>query len=70
MKSRDKVYNYIIDYMTEHQYAPSVRNICEGTGLKSTSTVYAHLVNLEMEGKIEFNGVRCIAVEGYKFGKI
>lgn len=70
MKSRDRVYQYIIDYMTEHQYAPSVRNICEGTGLKSTSTVYSHLVNLEMEGKIEFNGVRCIAVEGYRFGKI
>lgn len=70
MRSRERVYNYIIDYMTEHQYAPSVRDICEGVGLKSTSTVYSHLVNLELEGAIEFNGVRCIAVKGYKFGKI
>lgn len=70
MKSREKVLNYIVDYMTEHQYAPSIRNICEGTGLKSTSTVYSHLVNLELEGAIEFNGVRCIAVKGYRFGKI
>lgn len=70
MKSKEKVLNYIVDYMTEHQYAPSIRNICEGTGLKSTSTVYSHLVNLELEGAIEFNGVRCIAVKGYRFGKI
>ena len=70
MKSKEKVLNYIVDYMTEHQYAPSIRNICEGTGLKSTSTVYSHLVSLELEGAIEFNGVRCIAVKGYRFGKI
>ena len=70
MKSKEKVLNYIVEYMTEHQYAPSIRNICEGTGLKSTSTVYSHLVNLELEGAIEFNGVRCIAVKGYRFGKI
>lgn len=70
MKSKDRVYNYIIDYMEKHQYSPSIREICEGVGLKSTSTVYTHLINLEIEGKIKFNGVRCIAVEGYKFGKI
>ena len=70
MSSRERVYKFIVDYMTEHQYAPSIRNICEGTGLKSTSTVYSHLINLEMDGLIKFNGVRCIAVEGYRFGKI
>lgn len=70
MKSKDRVYNYIIDYMEKHQYSPSIREICEGVGLKSTSTVYTHLINLEIEGKIRFNGVRCISVAGYKFGKI
>ena len=70
MKSKDRILDFVIEYMEEHQYSPSIREICEGVGLKSTSTVYMHLVNLEMEGKIKFNGVRCIAVEGYKFGKI
>ena len=67
MKSKDKVYNYIIDYMEEHQYSPSIREICEGTGLKSTSTVYAHLIDLDLMGKIKCEGVRRIAVEGYQF---
>lgn len=70
MKSKERVYNYIIEYMEKHQYSPSVRDICEGTGLKSTSTVYAHLIDLELMGKIRFEGVRRISVKGYKFGKI
>lgn len=69
MKSKDRVLNFIVEYMSKNQYAPSVRDICEGVGLKSTSTVYGHLVNLEIEGKIRFNGVRCIAVKGYRFCK-
>lgn len=70
LSSREKVLNFVIKYMEEHQYSPSIRDICDGVGLKSTSSVYAHLVNLEMDGEIEFNGVRCIAVKGYRFGKI
>ena len=70
MKSKDKVYNYIISYMEEHQYSPSVRDICEGVGLRSTSTVYTHLIDLEVQGKIKMDGVRRISVKGYRFGKI
>ena len=70
MKSKDKVYNYIISYMEEHQYSPSVRDICEGVGLRSTSTVYTHLIDLEVHGKIKMDGVRRISVKGYRFGKI
>ena len=70
MKSKDKVYEYIIKYMEEHQYSPSVRDICEGVGLRSTSTVYTHLIDLEVQGKIKMDGVRRISVKGYRFGKI
>ena len=42
-KRQLEVYDYIVDYMLKHQYAPSVRDICKGVGLKSTSSVYAHL---------------------------
>lgn len=66
MTSREKVYNFVISYMQEHLYAPSVREICEGTGLKSTSTVYTHLINLEMEEKIKFEGIRRISPRGFK----
>lgn len=56
--------------MEEHQYSPSIRDICDGTGLRSTSTVYTHLINLEMDGEIRFDGVRRIKVKGYQFGKV
>ena len=70
VKTRDFVLQCIIEYMEDHQYAPSVRDLCDMTGLSSTSTVQQHLINLSKEGRIEFNGKRCISVEGYKFGKI
>lgn len=66
MSSREKVYNYITEYTKEHLYSPSIREICEGTGLRSTSTVYSHLINLEMEGKIKSEGVRRITLRGYR----
>ena len=31
-------------------YPPSVREICDATGLKSTSTVHGHLIRLEKKG--------------------
>lgn len=66
MTSRDKVYNFIIDYVGEHLYSPSVREICNGTGLRSTSSVYAHLLALENEGFIKFEGIRRITLKGYR----
>lgn len=69
MKSKDKVYNYIIEYMEKNQYSPSIRDICEGVGLSSTSSVHAHLRTLHKEGLIKLEGVRRIAVAGYQFCK-
>lgn len=43
----------IIDYIEDNEYVPSVREICELVGLKSTSTVHNHLTNLENKGYIE-----------------
>lgn len=70
MKTRDFVEQCIIEYMEEHQYSPSVRELCEMTGLSSTSTIHQHLHSLSKEGRIKFEGKRCISVRGYKFGKI
>ena len=44
----------ILEYMKaevrEKGYPPSVREICEAVGLKSTSTVHGHLARLEKKG--------------------
>ena len=46
----------ILEYMKaevrEKGYPPSVREICEAVGLKSTSTVHGHLARLEKKGYI------------------
>ena len=68
---QQQIYNYIISYTEEHLYPPSVREIGDGVGLYSTSSVYEHLKTLERKGYIEVkeNSPRAIKVKGYKFVK-
>ena len=47
-----KVYDYIAQTIRERGYAPSVRDIREALGYKSTSTVHMYLGRLEMLGYI------------------
>ncbi|HCT63797.1 MAG TPA: repressor LexA [Lachnospiraceae bacterium] len=44
-------------------YPPSVREICEGIGLKSTSTVHGHLSRLEKKGYIRRDPTKPRAIE-------
>ena len=50
-KQRD-ILEYIEDHVSRKGYPPSVREICEAVGLKSTSTVHGHLQRLEKKGYI------------------
>lgn len=54
------IINFIRDY--PHKYPPSVREIGEGVGLKSSSTVHHHLSKLVELGIIvrKPNSPRCI----------
>ena len=50
-KSRqDEILSFIQDYMQKNSYAPSVREIGEAVGLKSTATVHYHLSALQQQG--------------------
>ena len=51
-KSQKLVYDGIVAYQKENGFAPSIRELCKLTGLASTSSVYAHLKNLEDLGYI------------------
>ncbi|MCH5299674.1 MAG: transcriptional repressor LexA [Ruminococcus sp.] len=64
-KSQQKVYDYLVE-CSEEGRVPSVREICDATGLKSTSTIHLHLKTLEEKGLIQReHGVnRCIKVVG------
>ena len=48
-----KIYDYIVTYVREQGYPPSVREIGEAVGLKSPSTVHYHIKHLEEAGEIE-----------------
>ena len=69
MTSKERIIQFITEYVSEHLYAPSIREICEGTGLRSTSTVYQHLITLDLDGKLKFEGVRRISIKGSKLCK-
>ncbi len=63
-----KVYHYLIDFLTEHTYQPSVREIGRQFRIKSTKTVSEILHSLERKGYVERDpsrsrGVRLLGFE-------
>ena len=44
------IYNYIKECVQKRNYPPSVRDICNEVGLKSTSSVFSYLNDLEQAG--------------------
>lgn len=68
----ERVYNFLVSFITENCYSPSVREICEGTGLSSKTSVHDCLVKLKLMGKIETkrNVARTIRLVGYKLVKV
>lgn len=69
---RERVYNFIVEFIKKNGYSPSVREICVGTDLSSTASVYMYLLKLEDEGKIQMKkkSTRVIKVIGYEFVKM
>lgn len=48
-----RILDFITDYTHENGYAPTIREICEGVGLKSPSTVHGHIERLRRAGKLD-----------------
>ena len=57
-----KIYDYIIEFIGKEGYPPSVRDICQGTGIRSTSTVHSHLKRLQDSGKLDYTAGRRRAI--------
>ena len=63
---QQRIYQFLLSYLAEHDYAPSIRDICDAVGLKSPSTVHFHLKNLAELGYIEksaFKGRAIVPVD-------
>jgi len=57
------IYEYIKSHQEERGFPPSVREICDAVGLKSTSTVHGHLERLEKKGLIRRDPTKPRAIE-------
>ena len=62
-KRQQEIFDYIKRYGSEHGYPPTVRDIGKAIGLTSSSTVHAHLANLEKLGLIKRDPTKPRALE-------
>ena len=61
--SRKRIYDYIVEHISRCGYSPTVREICNGVNLKSTSTVHHHLLKLEDNGLIRMGNNKARGIE-------
>ncbi len=63
-RKQQAVYDYIVETIDSRGIAPTVRDICQGLGLSSPSTVHVHLKTLEEKGLIHRDPLksRCITL--------
>ena len=62
-KIERRILNYLVDYLKENTYQPSIREIGKRFGIKSTKTVSEHLQSLADKGYIERDSSRSRGVK-------
>ncbi|HEY8369375.1 MAG TPA: transcriptional repressor LexA [Thermodesulfobacteriota bacterium] len=62
-KRQQEIFEFIRRYSQEHGYPPTVRDIGRAIGLTSSSTVHAHLANLEKIGLLRRDPSKPRAIE-------
>ena len=62
-KRQQEIFDFIKRYAAEHGYPPTVRDIGKAVGLASSSTVHAHLANLEKIGLLRRDPSKPRAIE-------
>ncbi len=62
-KRQQEIFDYVKHHVGEHGYPPTVRDIGKAIGLTSSSTVHAHLANLEKLGVLRRDPTKPRAIE-------
>src|SRR5829696_4582402 len=57
-KRQQEIFDFVKRYVGEHGYPPTVRDIGKAIGLTSSSTVHAHLGNLERLGLLRRDPIK------------
>lgn len=63
----DKIYDFIVDFGLKNGYLPTYREIGEGVGLKSTSSIAYYMVILSDKGRIEQITDKRYRVKGLRY---
>src|SRR4026207_1137556 len=63
-KRQQEIFEFVKRYVGDHGYPPTVRDIGKAIGLTSSSTVHAHLANLERLGLLRRDPTKPRAIEG------
>ena len=59
---QQEILQYLTDFTARHGYAPSIREICQAVGLRSTASVHYHMTELARQGRIEWDAGKKRAV--------
>jgi repressor LexA len=62
-KRQQEIFDFIQRYASKYGYPPTVREIGKAVGLASSSTVHAHLANLQKSGLLKRNPTKPRAIE-------
>jgi repressor LexA len=62
-KRQQEIFDFIKKYSARYGYPPTVRDIGKAVGLASSSTVHAHLANLEKVGMLRRDPTKPRAIE-------
>jgi len=60
---QQEIWQFLAEYVDDHGYPPTVREIGDAVGLASPSTVHAHLANLERAGLLRRDPTKPRAIE-------
>jgi repressor LexA len=60
---QQEIWQFLVEYVDDHGYPPTVREIGDAVGLASPSTVHAHLANLDRAGLIRRDPTKPRAIE-------
>jgi repressor LexA len=60
---QQEIWQFLVEYVDNHGYPPTVREIGDAVGLASPSTVHAHLANLERGGWLRRDPTKPRAIE-------
>lgn len=72
-RQEQEILDYITSYMLKHGYVPTIREMCDGVGYGSTSTIQKYLQRMLSKGIIESDldklNARGFRIPGYKIIK-